>query len=333
MDAVLRFLQLFLLKLKGRATMSKSFTRVPLVLIVGGLCSLPQTSAQNLRITAPANGTIVHPGDALSVTVNSTEQHLKMLVLVGPDPIGMIPGPTEMPATLTVRIPANTICGKYPMTALGVPTSGENLHSDPIEIDVERPDLPVKLTNDTPRLYFRSPDGSDSLEPAATFRDGTTIDVRDSSKVTYRSTNPSVAQVGREGEITAKSPGVVLVITTYEQDGGRVQLATPVTVEVGPVASSSYSLQFGVQPFGTSSEAQHLTLTNKTLGPLSIDGIESTGDFSETNNCVPRSLKSQGTCTVAVKFEPKQSGAHEGRLKVSSAYGETLAIWLTGTGQ
>jgi hypothetical protein len=255
-----------------------------------------------------------------------------MLVLVGPGPIGTIPGPTEVPATFAVRIPANTICRKYSMTAIGVPTSGENLQSDPIEIDVERPDLPVRLSNQMPSPHFRSPDGSFPLMPAATFRDGTTIDVTDSSKVTYRSTNPGVAQIGGEGNITAKSPGVAQVIATYEQDGKSVQLAVPVTVEVGPVASSRYALQFGSVPVGTPSVDRPVMLTARTLGPLRILDIRATGDFSESDNCRDSSRKTGESCTVEIRFQPRQSGSREGQLEITNDFGEPLTIWLAGTG-
>ncbi|MGB6192315.1 MAG: Ig-like domain-containing protein [Terracidiphilus sp.] len=312
--------------------MPRSLTPLSLV-FAGALFSCSQAYAQNLRITAPANGAIVHPGESLSVTVNSTGEPLKALLLVGPDPIGFVPGQTDMPASFTIKIPANTFPGKYPMTALGATASGKRTDSDPIEIDVERSDLPVKLTTQLPVFYFRSPDGSLPILLSAKFADGTTTDVRNSSKVTYRSMNPAVAQVSGDGEVTARSPGKVQVIGIYTQDGRKVEVAIAVNVEMGPVASSTYALNLADQPVGTSSSEQRVTLTAETLGPLRIIGIEIRGDFSETDNCRTAPLKTRETCTVDVRFRPNQSGAREGHLTIVNDFSSPLTISLAGTGR
>lgn len=313
--------------------MPKRLTPLSLLLPVIALFALAQACAQSLQITAPANGTIVHPGETLSVTVSSTGEHFKAIALVGPDPIGFHFDQTGVPAVFTIKIPPNTFPGKYMMTANGVTASGQSIDSDTVDIDVERTNLPVKLSFQMPVLYFRSPDGSFPLMLSATFPDGSTTDVTHSSKVTYRSANPAIAQMSEDGIVTAKSPGNVQVIGTYTHEGRKVEVAVAVNVAVGPVASSAYSLQFPDRPVGGSSDAQHVILTAKTLGPLRILDIKTSLDFSESDNCRVSALKTRETCTIDVKFQPKRSESREGQLTITNDFGSGLTISLAGTGK
>jgi Bacterial Ig-like domain (group 2) len=68
---------------------------------------------------------------------------------------------------------------------------------------------------------------NDSLDLTARFRDGTVLCVRDSSKVSYRSTDENVASVDAHGFVTAIGEGEAGIIATYgPQPGGpRVRSA------------------------------------------------------------------------------------------------------------
>jgi hypothetical protein len=89
------------------------------------------------------------------------------------------------------------------------------------------------------------------------------------------------------------------------------------------------SLDFGIQPVGTTSAGQAFRLT-ATQGCLSPGTISTSGDFSQTNNC-SSALATGSACTVQVSFAPTASGSRTGSLSVS-ANGALLSSSLTGQG-
>jgi astacin (peptidase family M12A)/centrosomal CEP192-like protein len=92
------------------------------------------------------------------------------------------------------------------------------------------------------------------------------------------------------------------------------------------------SLTFTSQTAGTSSASKAITLTNSGSGPLSINSIATSGDFSQTNNC-GTSLAAKGTCNVNVTFNPSAAGAVAGALTFSdSAATSPQLVKLSGTG-
>ncbi len=93
------------------------------------------------------------------------------------------------------------------------------------------------------------------------------------------------------------------------------------------------TLTFSNQVVGTTSAAQTLTLTNTDEeNALAISGIVASGDFPETNNCVP-GVAAGGSCTISVKFAPKATGAIDGSITISdNAGGSPQVLALKGTG-
>src|SRR5260221_5340549 len=104
----------------------------------------PREPALVLQITAPANGAIVSPGQALPVTVTSRTAKDAQFTIASA--FGMSPLVPLVPGRATVVVPRDAACRRYPLTAFGVVPSGQNVMSRPIEIDVERPDMPVALS-------------------------------------------------------------------------------------------------------------------------------------------------------------------------------------------
>ncbi|HEY1937258.1 MAG TPA: choice-of-anchor D domain-containing protein [Candidatus Angelobacter sp.] len=115
----------------------------------------------------------------------------------------------------------------------------------------------------------------------------------------------------------AGSPAVVPIVGTATGAAG---------------ALSPASLVFAGQPLNTSSASQHVTLTNKGDVTLSISSIQTTGDFSQTNNC-PATLISDASCTVNITFTPSAVGVSTGSLSVTSNAAVPIApVALSGTG-
>lgn len=103
--------------------------------------------------------------------------------------------------------------------------------------------------------------------------------------------------------------------------------ATPAAVSLAPT-----SLTFSAQAVGTTSLAQTVTLTNTGGAALSITGIATTGNFSESDNC-GSSVAGGAGCTISVSFTPQQTGTATGTLSVSdNAAGSPQTVSLSGSG-
>ena len=90
------------------------------------------------------------------------------------------------------------------------------------------------------------------------------------------------------------------------------------------------SLLFGLQSVGTTSSPQPVTIS--ALGPLTINSITTTGDFSEADNC-PSSLANGATCTMNVYFVPTASGTRTGTISINDNgfFSTVQTINLQGT--
>lgn len=311
--------------------------RLPIALLgvtAAALTAFPAVS-QTLQITAPPDAIVVHPGDTISVTVNSSSSVFKSIGLIGEDPFGMSALQSALPARFSVAVPQGAYPRKSRITAVGVTNAGETVFGGSVQVDIERPDFPIKLRTELPSFMFRSP--SDVPLPIllfAVFQDGSALDVRDSSRVSYFSVNPAVAQVDGDGDVRARKPGKTVVTTTYSDGNRRLQLAIPVTVATGPIASSTYSLSFGDEAVGRPN-TEKIVLTNATLGPVKILQLKVGQEFSETDNCISSlPIQSHATCIVNVTFAPSKAGPQKGLLTIIDSFSsEHLAILLSGTGQ
>jgi len=86
---------------------------------------------------------------------------------------------------------------------------------------------------------------------------------------------------------------------------------------------------------GSSSLAQAVKLTNSGIGALTISSITTSGDYSETDNCVSSSpLAGGASCTINVTFAPTATGSLNGVLTVydNGINGAPHRVPLTGSG-
>jgi phospholipase C len=91
-------------------------------------------------------------------------------------------------------------------------------------------------------------------------------------------------------------------------------------------------LTFPPQLIGTSSPPMPITVTNSATIPLTFEGINMTGDFTETDNCQP-ALPAGGTCTMQVTFTPQGTGERDGTLVMDTNDGfSPYTVTLIGTG-
>jgi len=91
-------------------------------------------------------------------------------------------------------------------------------------------------------------------------------------------------------------------------------------------------LSFASQLVNSSSSSQSVTLSNTGSATLTINSINVTGDFTQTNNC-GGGLLAGSSCTVSVTFTPSATGARSGSLTLSSNSSNTVPpVSLSGTG-
>ena len=204
--------------------------------LTGSSPSLGHQNQPGLQITSPKLGTVVNTGQPISVTVSSpanlTFTYIAILGLGGPTSAN-----TSAPATFSLTIPSNTQPGRYGLTAVGRPTVGKAVFSKSIDITVERPDEPVSLTADPPAYHFRQGD-FDYLRISGTFSDGATLNVTESTYLSFSTSNPSVVSVNAKGLVRAVAPGDAIVTASYS---GGPSKTVPVFVKKAPVSPSPTS--------------------------------------------------------------------------------------------
>ena len=120
-------------------------------------------------------------------------------------------------------------------------------------------------------------------------------------------------------------------LTINDDAQGNPHLVTLTGVGIASAASfSPTSLTFPSQSVGSTSAAQSITLTNSGTGQLTVTGIQSAGDFAQTNNCGTVAANG-GTCLVQVTFTPTSTGTRTGTLVVTdSAPNSPQTILLSG---
>ena len=304
-------------------------------LAAGAILVLATTSVaaaqQSLAIASPASGSIVAPGDTLTVNVTSPAgQSFRLVSIAGEEFIGFRHTTSPLPALFTIDVPADARLGTYALAALGT-TPADTEVTVEIKIDVERPDLPASLTARVPQVVFDRQGQQSAIDLLATFADGRVLEATASSRVTYASSNPSVATVDDNGFLRGVGSGVAEITATYTLAAESRRALVRIIVPAPPYRLSPSSLDFGEQPVGTSS-SQDMTLTNTSGDPMSIAGVVAVGDYTASSKCVSASpLDPDATCTVTVTFTPTAAGPRQGALQITEL-DETFRFRLTGTG-
>lgn len=101
-------------------------------------------------------------------------------------------------------------------------------------------------------------------------------------------------------------------------------------VTTGTVSPST--LSFGNQNLNVASATQVITVTNTGGNVMTVSGVSTTGDFSQTNDCTALAANG-GACRVTVTFTPSASGSRTGTVVINdNAQGNPHSVSLSGTG-
>jgi hypothetical protein len=197
---------------------SGRFARYCLALIV----SIPALQAESeLQINEPASGTVVRPGQTLTVTVTTSRSYAE-LIISGTGSIGFSAPSKTPPYRFSLVIPSTTSPGRYFLTAVGADSSGRLSYSDQVSIEVERADRPIaiKVEPQNLRLFVGE---KTALRVTGTYNDGATADLTKSTRTIYVSDSPDIVTVSNAGLVTAVGVGSARLIVH-----GNFQI--PVTV-------------------------------------------------------------------------------------------------------
>ena len=250
--------------------------------------SLLAQNPPDLQITAPANNTIVNPGQTLSIALTSPNNTAAKAGVLGETPIGATTMATSFPAQLSLAIPQEIRLGKYLLTATGITSGGQSISSGAVTIDVERSDMPTRLRADPKQILFDSPGETIPLAVMATFPDGSVFDAERSTNVTLASSNTGIVTIDQYAHVKALAQGSATITATYTltdaQGTHSVSVSVPVTVPRPATTPSPTSLNFSPQAIGTTSPPQTLTITNATVADqiLTIGPVTTLPDFATT---------------------------------------------------
>src|SRR5258708_4794140 len=196
-----------------------AFVRI-IILLTGTAClSVAQQNQPVLQIIAPADGTVVNPGQVITVNVASPAGvAVSAIFIVGEDPIGVSDGAPSTPAQLSITIPANLASSrKYMLTAFGASNAGQVVYSATILVDVERSDSPTNLSADSQQIILESQGQQFPVRISGTFSDGSVLDLTESSNVVYRSSDTGIATVDANGIAIAVATGRASLTSIYGQ--------------------------------------------------------------------------------------------------------------------
>ncbi len=129
-----------------------------------------------LLITSPTDGTIVTPGQSVTVVVAPAPNISPLGVfLVGREPIGFIDGKLTPPFTFTITLPRDTAPGKYHIRAYGTIPPEVQVKSPSITLDVEKSDPITQLRVQPTLINFSFAGEQIPLTVVGSFADGTSF--------------------------------------------------------------------------------------------------------------------------------------------------------------
>jgi hypothetical protein len=159
--------------------------------------------------------TVVSSGKPLKIVVDADDA-LRMVSVSGEYPLRE-PRPIAH-NVFEIDIPKTVSPGKYQLAAIGVTAIGvtsEPVCSPPVLIQVERDDLPVALKVQTPVESLISAGFPMPILVAASFADGSTLDVTHSIKTTFESRNRAIVIVDDQRRLVALGRGETTLLIGY----------------------------------------------------------------------------------------------------------------------
>jgi hypothetical protein len=169
-----------------------------------------------LRITtAPTEGTIVHPGQELSVGVSASGGPFKkVFVLLGQDFDAGAERAVE-PYWFSFTVPASAKIGPTRIIAMGF-IDNTQVFSPPVTIDVERTNAPQTLFTDVDR-YGTSTwvGGYGSIYVFGEYSDNPYVDLSASTLTSYEASSQGIVSIEKNGEFKGLAAGSTTIVIRH----------------------------------------------------------------------------------------------------------------------
>jgi hypothetical protein len=309
---------------------------------------LPKNSSgEGATFLTPQNGDVVQPGEVLRVNIS-----LKPGAAEGPISITSEIGDSNEvrqspPYSFTITVPrdhsvgaGSPLIGKHSITAFGKLNGRNEYHLASIDLDVEEPQVPTKLSVDSNLsgpggVNFYATGQQEFIAIYAQFPNGDNFDVIDSSYLKLVSENPNVVSIGERGTLTSVGPGQTSISGTYTFHGQTLQVFIPVSVRVpttGGLIPSPPSLNFSDQPAGRESAPRQVVLTNRSLSSIKIYKPEIRATVRESDDCTAVALPPGGSCTMSVTFFMIRPGRTQGLIYIPNSQSGLISIPVSGSG-
>jgi hypothetical protein len=184
-----------------------------------------------LRIDSPRDGAVVAAGETLQVTVSSPNRtrFIGVTVVMDTDSIDIDQDATSLPAHFAIKIPKTISPGVYSVSALAGRAGGE-LIGAVIEVDIERREMPRAITSRLRQFDLEKKGATGRIELVGNFGDGDFVDVTESTRVTFESSDTAVATVDKSGTITAVGAGHAEAVAWYGPRDKGVKAIIPFRV-------------------------------------------------------------------------------------------------------
>jgi len=201
------------------------------LVLIAALSAIPSRAQQDLiRILSPAADTVVRPGQTMTISV-AADTSIEKLVLIGQRPLGVgqvvsQPQPAiatrgqgeSRPVRFLLTIPTQIQPGTYRLTAMGT-TSGGDLESQAITLDVERSDEPERIWAEPSVIASLHPGERIPIRVLGAFADRSQEELTKSTKTNFTSADQNIATVSADGVVTAVAPGKTSIqIRTPQRD-------------------------------------------------------------------------------------------------------------------
>jgi large repetitive protein len=129
---------------------------------------------------------------------------------------------------------------------------------------------------------------------------------------------------GRIGELRA---------ATYGRGIWQIPLLTALNPAAPSIALNPASLTFNDQAVAAASSPQSISVTNSGSAPLTVTGVATTGDFTETDTCTSAPIAVSQTCNLQIRFSPTVTGSRTGLVTIyGNVPGGQVTAALSGTG-
>ncbi len=258
------------------------------------------TASEAISVSAPIDGQVVNPGDAIEVSVMASPAFTKAFVAT-PDQIAST---SVQPFRARIDIPATAI-GQYTIGVRADTATGDSATAS-ITLNVTPNALVASLVV-RPLEFFLNV--GDTVKPrvSGVFADGVTRDLSRSTTVVFASSDPSVVSALPDGTLKATGAGIAWV--TVSADAASAEVLINVTLFCYTLSTGVISDGMGSVTVNTASNCTggytantEISLTANPLSGYTFTGWSGSGGTFSSSSANPTTFTITGSASVTATF-------------------------------